>query len=480
MSGVAVFLLGVIGLLGINKEPIDKHASTDSVSAASIDTVLTVERILIIGNKVTRDRIILRELSLHPGDTVKSSMLSGIIQRDKNKVYNLRLFNTSTIRVLALPDNKIDLLIEVSERWYTFPNPIFELSDRNFNEWWQNYNHDFNRVNYGLRLSQYNFRGRNETLKLTGQFGYTRRFDLNYRIPNMGASQKHGLAFGFDYREPKNMAYFTENHKLLFLESKETLKRTFGVNASYSYRKSFYQTHSVTLEFRNSRVNDTIPKLNPNYYSYGSAHQRFFSISYTFNSDHRDVAAYPLKGFLFNGYISKVGLGFEGSVNQLETNVSHALFFDLKKKFYLSNLTAAYVSVPLQQPYALYGALGYRQQFIRGYEIYVIEGPQFFLNKTTLKKRIFSRVWQTNFMPLSQFRHFPVDIYLKTYADAGFVQNYKRYETEDINTRLSNRFLTGFGGGLDLVLLYDTVLRFEYTFTREGTRGFFFHIKKEF
>jgi hypothetical protein len=49
---------------------------------------------------------------------------------------------------------RLILLVDVNERWYTFPVPIFELSDRNFNEWWQNYNHDFRRVNYGLRLYQ--------------------------------------------------------------------------------------------------------------------------------------------------------------------------------------------------------------------------------------------------------------------------------------------------------------------------------------
>ncbi len=62
----------------------------------------------------------------------------------------------------------------------------------------------------------------------------------------------------------------------------------------------------------------------------------------------------------------------------------------------------------------------------------------------------------------------------------GIVQNYKAYEQSGINNRLSNRFLAGVGSGLDLVLAYDTVVRFEYTFTRENTHGFFFHLKKEF
>jgi len=474
-------VLTLVCLIGITENTLGSSPKSDTlISVEKADTILTVERILIVGNRKTKERIILRELSLHPGDTVKSSHLADIIQRDKNKVYNLRLFNTASIRVLELPDNKFDLLVEVSERWYIFPSPIFELSDRNFNEWWQNYNHDFNRVNYGLRLTQFNFRGRNETLRFTAQFGFTRRFDLSYRIPNLGKSQKHGLTFSFDYREPKNLAYFTDDHKLLYLESQQTLKKTFGFGTSYSYRKSFYQTHSVSLEYRNSSVKDTIATLNPNYYTNGATDQRFLAISYSFNSDHRDVAAYPLKGFLFNGYISKIGLGFEGAVNQLESNAYHAVFFDLKKNFYMSNFAAAYFTVPGNQPYSLYSALGYRQQFIRGYEIYVIEGTRFFLNKTTFKKRIFSHVWSLDYMPINQFKHFPLAIYLKGYADVGYVRNYNYYEEANINTRLSDRFLAGFGGGLDVVMLYDMVFRFEYTFTREGTQGFFFHLKKEF
>lgn len=480
MSRIAVFMLGLVGLLGINENASGYSLSDSLTSVHNSDTLLTVDRILIVGNKITKERIILRELSLHPGDTVTSTHLAEIIQRDKNKVYNLRLFNTASIRVLEMPDNKIDLLVEVSERWYIFPTPIFELSDRNFNEWWQNYNHDFSRINYGLRLTQFNFRGRNETLRLTAQFGFSRRFNLSYRIPNLGTSQKHGFTFSFDYREPKNLAYFTDDHVLDYLESRETLKKTFGAGVTYSYRKTFYKTHAVSLEYNNSNIQDTIAYLNPNYYSNGSTHQRFLALSYSFNSDHRDVAAYPLKGFLFNGYISKVGLGFEGNVNQLESNVSHAVFFDLKKNFYLSNLAAAYFTVPLNQPYSLYSALGYRQQFIRGYEIYVIEGTRFLLNKTTFKKRIFSHVWQLESMPLSQFRHFPVSVYLKGYADIGYVRNYDAYEEAGINTRLSDRFLAGWGSGVDLVLLYDMVIRFEYTFTREGIQGFFFHLKKEF
>lgn len=459
-----------------------KARETDAtVERDSIEwTLLEVNRILIVGNKITRDRIILRELSLVPGDTISNTLLPQVIQKDKNKIYNLRLFNTVEIRPITLSDNKVDLLVEVSERWYTFPVPIFEISDRNFNEWWQTYDHDFRRVNYGLRLYQYNFRGRNETLRLTAQFGFSRRWDLAYQIPNLDRKQKQGLSFLISYAQPKNLPYFTDNHKLLFLKSENVLRTSslFGIN--YSYRKSFYETHNLGVEYRSSEVADTIAALNPNYYDNGEIKQQYEAISYSFTSDHRDVFAYPLKGYFSNIYFKKTGLGLSSAVDQFEVNLAHAQYVDLKNGFYFSNFTSVYLSTPQEQPYSLYNAIGYRKQFLRGYEIYLIEGSRFFLNKATLKKRIFTRGWHLPNMPHEQFSYFPLSIYLKGYFDMGYVENFDRYQELSINNTLSNKFLIGAGGGIDVVTVYDAVLRFEYSFTREGTRGFFFNIKKEF
>jgi outer membrane protein assembly factor BamA len=436
-----------------------------------------ISRVFIIGNRITRDRIVLRELTLKSGDMIYNEDLPAILEQDKKKLLNTRLFNTVEIRPLELEVNKIDLLIELNERWYTFPSPIFELSDRNFNEWWENYDHDFRRVNYGLRLYQFNMRGRNERLRFTAQFGFTRKFELSYRIPSIDKKQKHGLEIDLDYSETKNLAYRTLDHKLQFLRSENILKNTKGIGLTYTYRNSFYDFHGVKLEYRQTEVNDTIPELNSNFFNNEEIRQRYGAISYWFTSDHRDIIAYPLTGHYFNLNIIKTGLGFSEDINKIEGNASYARYLNLKKGFYLTNLTHVFASAPDDVPYSNYGVLGYKRLFVRGYEVYVIEGPFYTLNKTTFKKRIFSNVYHWNDMPIEQFRHIPIAIYFKTYADLGYVKNYPNYS---INSTLSDKLLAGIGGGLDLVSSYDTVLRFEYTINAEGQHGFFFHIKKEF
>src|SRR5688572_9502480 len=109
------------------------------IKSDTIDRFLEVNRIIIVGNKLTRNSIILRELSFKKGDVISERILPKVIEKDQRKLFNLRLFNTATITPLDLKNGMIDLLIEVDERWYTFPVAIFTLSDRNFNEWWENY-----------------------------------------------------------------------------------------------------------------------------------------------------------------------------------------------------------------------------------------------------------------------------------------------------------------------------------------------------
>jgi len=479
------WLVGIILLIGGSDSGLEQETGqqTDSVkqNIDSLERILQVDRIIIIGNKVTKNRIIERELSFKSGDTISVKNLPGALTWDRNKLYNLRLFNTVTVRALDLNNNHIDLLVEVTERWYIFPVPIFELSDRNINEWWNNYNHDFNRINYGLRIYKNNFRGRNETLRLTAQFGFVRKFDLQYRIPNLDKKQKQGISFGLDYGSPKNIAYMTLDHRLVFLQSKGVVRTTFGAGVNYSYRKSFYETHSVGVNYRSSEIVDTVLQLNPIYYNHNKTTQQYFSIGYSFNSEHRDVVLYPLKGYQFFATVSKSGIFAGDDLNQWEANVTYAKHWPLNNNFFLSNFSSGFISSRTNQPYSAFNAMGYQSQIVRGYDNFVVEGPLFVLNKTTIKKKIFSHMYRMEQVPLEQFRFLPIAVYIKAFADFGYVKNYPYYDEKSLNQRLSNQLLSGSGIGVDVVTTYDLVLRFEYIFTQyQPSGGFFFNVKKEF
>lgn len=477
-------LMGMVLLVGGDFDGSEQDTVSIAPVTIAVDSssnrTLQVDRVIIVGNKVTRRRIIERELSLKPGDTIRARSLEPTLTWDKNKIYNLRLFNTVSVRALDMGNDHIDILVELTERWYIFPVPIFELSDRNFNEWWNNYNHDLTRINYGVRIYKNNFRGRNESLRLTAQFGFYRKFDLQYRIPNLDRTQKHGLTFGFDFGAPRNLAYQTVDHRLEFLRKDKVIRESVGGSVTYSYRKTFFETHSFSYSYRNSEVIDTILTLNPNYYNGRKPTQKYSMLSYYFVSEHRDVVMYPLKGYQFTGYISKSGILPNEDVDQLELNLTYAYHKPIGQHYFFSNFSSVFWSTPYSQPYSVYDALGYRNLIIRGFENYVVEGPVFALNKSTFKRKIFGRSWTIDKMPIEQFNYFPLAIYIKAFADFGYVQNYDYYQEKALNTRLSNRLLAGAGVGLDFVTVYDLVIRMEYTFTQDQKGGFFLNARKEF
>jgi len=477
-------IVGFLGIMGGDSRMDTVIAPVDS------SRVLTVNRIIIIGNKVTKEWIISRELTLKHGDTISLKRLPHELLWDKRKIYNLRLFHTVTVRSLELSNGVIDLLVEVTERWYTFPIPIFELSDRNFSEWWINYKHDFSRINYGVNLTRYNFRGRNETLQLILQFGFTQKYELSYRVPYIDRKQKQGIGFNFEYSEPKNLAYFTNNHILEYLKYDKPLRVTKAASFTYFYRKSFFETHSFQFGYRDGQIKDTIAVLNPNYFGDNGKRLQlqYGFINYSFNAEHRDVIQYPLKGFQIAGYFQKTGLGLGSSVDILEGGLSFAWHTVLKKNLFLSNYTGGYATTQSSQPYALYNGMGYRKQLVRGFEINVIEAPWFVLNKTTLKSRIFHKVWDMDVMPKEQLRYLPLSIYLKAYTDWGYAENFQYYmnyrdsngQLAPLNTRLTNKVIGSWGAGFDFVTVYDLVIRTEFTFTTQQHQGFFLSLKKEF
>jgi len=153
-----------------------------------------VAGIVVEGNKRTRERIILRELTIHEGDSLNSTDLYARLERSRQNLMNTALFNSVTLLPTYLPGNEVFINVQVNERWYLWPAPIIQLADPNFNTWWLT--QDLSRINFGAYLYQYNFRGLNETVFLKLQFGYAKQFGLRYKVPYFDKRQRWGFSVG--------------------------------------------------------------------------------------------------------------------------------------------------------------------------------------------------------------------------------------------------------------------------------------------
>lgn len=448
-----------------------------SVDDIPFDSI-SVDRIFIIGNKRTKEQIIRRELDFSDGERISTENLAQRIKRNEEKLVNTSLFMSVKISLIELNLDRVDVIVRLVERWYIFPIPVFELADRNFKDWWVNQNHDFSRIEWGLKLYLYNMRGRNETLRLQGQLGFTKRFRINYSFPYIDKNQRFGLSLLFDYKLNKNTYYTTENNKLVFLDSDHWLREQYIGGISTTFRKNYYSFHTFGLNFYNTQVNDTLLELNPNYFDAGQNQQRFLRIYYSFVLDRRDIAAYPLKGSYLTGSIAKNGLGVWDEVNNLELSALYYKYMDLGKHFYLTGNAGMQFLTSADQPYNLYNRMGIGNYTLRGYELYVIEGPFFLQNQWTMRKLLFKIEKNlSSMMPIQQLSRFYLALYAKTYFDLGYIQG---YPDNEMNKRLTDQLLYSGGLGLDLVTIYDIVMRFEYSFNKQGESGFVFGFRGVF
>ena len=120
--------------------------------------IFIISSINIEGNKITKEDVILRVLDFSKEDMLTKENLLLKIKKSEENLQNLQLFNFIKIDFSRqFEKREINIEINVIERWYIWPYPILEVSERNFNVWWgefksSNYS-DFSRVNYGVFLN---------------------------------------------------------------------------------------------------------------------------------------------------------------------------------------------------------------------------------------------------------------------------------------------------------------------------------------
>jgi len=450
-------------------------AQSGTVADLNPDSTVRVGKIYVTGNNKTKLEIILRELDFQEGEILKLADFAEKVTLDQQKLTNTRLFVMVEIVPLFMSEKEVDVLIRLQERWYIFPLPIFKLADRNFTEWWVNQNRDFSRVNYGAQLIHTNLTGRNDRFRFRAQFGFAQQMSLSYQIPYINREQTIGLGFSTSYTTNKTVGVNSIAHRAQFVESDNIIRRAFSTSGTITIRPSFYTRHSLNVGYVRSSVGDTIRDVNPEYHLRNESVQNYVRLSYTFSLDKRDYIAYPLTGSLLTVQLNQFGLGSFNDFNMLTTRLTYAKFFKLNDKFYFANRIDAYNNSAQNIPYFIRSGFGYRPDFIRGYERFVIESNRYISNRTALRFKVLEGVQELSRRSLiNQFRTLPYAFYLKIFMDAGYAGN-PIQSTE--NNFFNNEWIGSIGLGVDIVTYYDFVFRLEYSINREGTTGLFFNFK---
>jgi len=444
---------------------------------------MVIATITIDGNYITKTSVILRELTFKKGDTVLLSDWAALSLRSKNNIMNTSLFNFADIDTLPNPGGVTNVTINVIEQWYIWPYPEFQLEERNFNVWWNQDHRSLNKVDYGAFLSDNNTTGNKEILKVKLQLGYTQQLGLSYNIPYITKNQDFGLQFNITYSENKEIGYTSVGNILTFLSTPNTpLQEQVTSALDLTYRQGFYNIHYLELNFASCYINDTILKLTNTYLPFNLTSTAFFGGKYYFRRDLRDYSPYPLHGYFFDFSLNDYGMGValpkQHAFNIVYIQSSIHKYFKLTDKLFCSAEAEGKVSQNEVQPYYLQRGLGYGNDFVRGYEYYVIDGNNYALLKGEIKYQLINIAkidLPTQGMPFLRQRQFNkanFALYLTAFSDWGYVG---AANPNVENNFLANTPLWGKGLGLDMVTYYGIVVRFEYSFNKLNQSGFFLH-----
>ncbi len=446
--------------------------SSTFVFSQSETTIINIE---VLGNDRTKKEIILREVTFQKNKNYNQDILKAKIKESTENLNNLKLFN-----FVEITQNEGNIYIEITEKWYFWPYPIFEISERNFNTWWDefkanNYS-DFSRLNYGIFLNWENFRGRNELLQFKIRRGFKEHYLLSYQIPYFNKQKTIGLNTNLQLFRRKKTHYQTIDNQLLYFEDENKYtSNDYEANVELLYRKNIHYKHALKVHYFSSTVNDSITFKNPNFLGNNSNSGYYYKSTYSFTDEHRDYLVYPLHGHQFSTEATKY---FKGTspINHFELKARAEKYIEPVNRLFLGSSFAVKLASNGYQPYSHEEGFGYND-YVRGYEYYVVDGQQFWLSKTALKFAIVEKTeFEISYVKMKQFNKSHYSIYLGVFSDMGYIRDNQNKASNPIQSKL----LWGKGISLDYVTYYDKLLRIEYSVNHLGEKGVFLHFSNPF
>lgn len=443
---------------------------------------ITIQKITITGNRRTKEYIVGREVALKEGAEYTPETLAKAIQLTHEQLMNTTLFVDVKVDTALLPGNQAELRVAVKERWYIFPSPYFRVIDRNWNVWLKDYGASLERANIGMKLMHENFSGRNDKFNLWLIGGYTQQISFNYFKPYFDKRLRFGYNLGFIYARNREMNFVTESNRQQFLRTPFFLRKYIHTEAGLSYRKGSNLRMQLRGSYNFEGLADTVVKRNPAYLGGGKTSASYFDALYQVQFYNVDYIPYPQRGWYIDA--NALGrIGGKGSLNMLQMGMRFSYTKKILPAIWMNLHAAGILRLPNNQPYLNTRLLGYGDVYMQGLEYFVVDGTaggflrgtvrtqlfQFAINNLFNVKRPESKALvRRTFNGLAKtHNHIPFRVFLKVFGNLGYVHN-----SQPGNSYMNNRLLRTGGIGLDIVTIYDRVLKLELSFNQFDRGGY--------
>jgi outer membrane protein assembly factor BamA len=418
-----------------------------------------------VGNKVTYEKIILRELPFGPNDTISISDTNQVIQQAEQNLINTSLFHFATVMFQA--DGVV--VIDLTERWYIWPSPFLAIEERNFNVWLRDMS--LEKVTYGLYASHQNFRGRRETLKILFKSGYNQMYGFSYQNPYIDKKQNWGISVSAGFEGSHSITANIDNHEPQGFKLINSYAYSgFFTSFSITRRIGFYQTHNFKIAFDRTHFADSLLVA---FSGFASGKLRCgLSFNYVVKQDRRDFKPYPLVGWYADLELNWYGaIPFAGNNNKLLYTKSHLRkYLKIKNRWYFATGGVVLGTIKNDATYLSTIFMGYDNDFCRGYGYQVIPARNFAIHRNNLKYNILkTRKIHLPLIKTSRFNTVPLAFFINTFFDQAWSEKGNFAEQNP----LAGKYLAGWGIGIDMVTYYDKVFRLEFTMNRFHEKGIF-------
>ena len=298
-----------------------------------------ITSVAVEGNRVTREHIITRELS-HP---LNQPFDSSLAREDRNRLYNLGIFERVDLYPRATAPGEAALVVEVVETFQKVPYPIFyHLQDLGWS--------------YGGGLIITNFRGLNQSLNVGGTVGAEVTYYLLFADPWFTGNRitLSGWIAQTFRGHPDTTTYDRYGERDLELAL-----------GKYFRNKTVYLSGAVSLEDRLV----TGLKGDGTATSQGNLHHRVFQAKAGFTWNTTDIWRDPTRGFKINLAISPViGLDADSPTYGLVQGQG-SLFLPLRKGSHPLVWGAALMVFHATRPTPIYLTQYVGGHWVRGYNV---------------------------------------------------------------------------------------------------------------
>ncbi len=431
----------------------------------------TIDSIIVVGNKKTKERIVLNELFFKEGDMIDGEFTNKI-EHSKAALMRLKIFTDVDISMTHLKESteeNILVTVTVKELWPLYPIPKFDIIDRSYTVWIKEHGASIDRVLYGLNLTHINTTGRADQLNLDWQMGFKRQFKLDYHSPPLTQDQKLRMSTRFEYSSSRDADIgITDDNELIRLrdESQSLLNEwSYGTKLIYRHTREF--SIETDINFVHLDYLDTINVVNPMFYNSSINWHDNWHIKLVYDS--RSNVLFATRGNRIELEYSRSGLFQKGLRSQgFKSNWIQTYTLPYRTSGIINDFRLGLRDWGEENYYYFQKSISRELSDLRAYETSFIPGEGYVMNRFKVYHMLLDKKF--NCFPAIVRKHIPFVPY-QLYFSLNFDMAYIKNSDENI-TNLNNTWLYSWGPSLEFVFFNNFKFAVDYSLDREGQSVF--------